>query len=80
MEEVDFGYTSHAYHIFDLYHEMLLISDSEKNFLVSQYPFIKENAILDVKVSRLEFLIEEAVSIEDFKKAKILKDELDMLK
>ena len=79
IEELDFGYETHAYHIFDLYFEAGLITQSDREILNVYYPIVKENASIDLKVSRLEFAIKEAVAKEDFKKAEKLKGELDDL-
>jgi hypothetical protein len=78
-EEIDFGYMTHAAHIFDLYFEMDLITNFERNLLNRNFPLLKARVEVDVKIARLEFSIEQAVLNEDFKEAEKLKKKLDEL-
>ena len=79
-EEVDFGYTTHAYHIFELYSEMGLIIDEDHEYLKLNFNVLKNKVEIDVKKSRLIFSIKEAVKLENFTEAEKLKNRLDELK
>ncbi len=80
IEELDFGYTNRANHIFELYHTFGFYNDIDYMFLCQNYPLIKEEARIQLKRERLESEIEECSNKEDFEKAAELKKQLDELK
>lgn len=80
LEELDFGYTNRANHIFELYHTFGFYNESDYLFLCQYYPLIKQEAMVKLKKERIESKIEELSIKEEFEEAEKLKKQLDELK
>lgn len=79
VEEIDYGYESYSFHVFDLYFEIGVLTQEDKQFLIDYYPIYKKQMIIEVKLLRLKFSLKEAVANEDFKKAESLKNQIEKL-